>query len=215
MVQKDLSSLRKEYSDTVLDEKTVSLNPLDQFEKWMNDALSAEIPEPNAMNLATATSDGRPSSRIVLLKELNEAGFVFYTNYQSQKGLEIEQNPYGALNFFWGELERQVRIEGFLERTDSKASDEYFQSRPRGSQIGAWASPQSQHIASRDLLEKRSEELNRRFENKEIPRPAQWGGYILVPDMIEFWQGRPNRLHDRIKYTLDKNGTWQIHRVAP
>jgi pyridoxamine 5'-phosphate oxidase len=215
MGKKDLSSLRKEYSSSQLDEKTVASDPLLEFEKWLNAAIEAELPEPNAMNLATATADGRPSSRIVLLKEVNPEGFVFYTNYQSQKGLEMEKNPFGALTFFWVELERQVRIEGSIERVSAEVSDTYFKSRPRGSQIGAWSSPQSQRIASRKILEERSVEIAKRFDGKDIPRPAQWGGYTLIPNRIEFWQGRENRLHDRILYKADLSGNWVIQRVAP
>ncbi|HEX9649937.1 MAG TPA: pyridoxamine 5'-phosphate oxidase [Cyclobacteriaceae bacterium] len=215
MDEQDIGKIRREYSSSRLDENSVSEDPFVQFKEWMQDAIKSNIIEPTAMNLATATIDGRPSSRIVLLKETSGIGFVFYTNYQSQKGLEIEQNPFGALNFFWVSLERQVRIEGVIEKISFEESDAYFRERPRGSQIGAWTSPQSQRIANREILEQRNQEMEKRFHDKEVPRPAQWGGYILVPNMFEFWQGRENRLHDRIQYTLQKDNNWLINRVAP
>ena len=211
----DLAQIRKEYSLSALDEKSISASPFEQFEKWFNEAVSAKVLEPNAMNLATITENNRPSSRIVLLKGFSEKGFSFYTNYQSAKGRELEQTPFCALNFFWPELERQIRIEGNVDRVSKEQSDEYFGSRPRESQIGAWASPQSSIIGSRDLLEERYESVKKKFDGqKSINRPNQWGGYLVKPFLIEFWQGRPSRLHDRIQYTLidDK---WNVNRLAP
>lgn len=210
----DIASIRKEYSKASLDESTVSQNPLLQFDAWFKEAITAQVPEPNAMNLATA-NDGRPSSRIVLLKGVENGKFVFYTNYQSDKGRELDENPACALTFFWPELERQIRIEGVASRIDAKRSEEYFQSRPRGSQISAWASPQSSVIDKRMLLEERAKQLEEKFKGQEkLPRPHQWGGYEIDPLLIEFWQGRPNRLHDRILFTKVDNG-WKINRLAP
>jgi pyridoxamine 5'-phosphate oxidase len=210
----DLAQIRKEYSLHSLDEKSISSSPFKQFEKWFNEALSAKVLEPNAMNLATVTENNRPTSRIVLLKGFNEEGFSFYTNYQSSKGKQLEQVPYAALTFFWPELERQVRIEGAIERVATDQSDEYFKSRPRESQIGAWASPQSSVIASRNIIEERYKNVEKKFEGKSLERPNQWGGYLVKPFLIEFWQGRPSRLHDRIQFTLI-DGVWKINRLAP
>ncbi|MEQ9593590.1 MAG: pyridoxamine 5'-phosphate oxidase [Cyclobacteriaceae bacterium] len=211
---KGISAIRKEYTKATLDEQSVDANPFKQFEEWFNNALTSEVLEPNAMNLATI-SDGRPSSRIVLLKGVEAGKFVFYTNYQSQKGKELHENPACALNFFWPELERQVRIEGVATRVDEKNSDEYFQSRPRESQLGAWASPQSTLIKDRSILEARAKQLEEKHKSdKVIPRPKQWGGFAVAPHEIEFWQGRHSRLHDRIVYTL-LDGKWQINRLAP
>ncbi len=189
--------------------------PITQFESWFNEALASEIPEPNAMNLATVSQSGRPSSRIVLLKGIENNRFVFYSNYQSHKGKELEENPWCALTFFWPELERQVRIEGIVERTSEEKSTAYFQSRPVASQIGAWASPQSVVIADRSLLEKRMKDLEKKFEgHTSLPKPKQWGGFMVEPVMIEFWQGRRSRLHDRIVYTK-QDSNWKISRLAP
>jgi pyridoxamine 5'-phosphate oxidase len=210
-----LADIRSEYSKLSLDKSTVEADPLRQFEKWFQEVMNAGCMEPNAMHLATVNADGRPSSRIVLLKGLENSKLQFFTNYQSKKGKELENNPACALTFFWPELERQVRIEGLAGRVETGVSDKYFQSRPRGSQIGAWASPQSSLIQDRKILEQRSAELEKKFENKNpLPRPNQWGGYEIEPVLIEFWQGRPNRLHDRIQYTR-VDGQWQIHRLAP
>lgn len=211
----DLASLRKEYSKAVLDTGNVLQDPVNQFTKWFEEALAAKIPEPNAMNLATVNENGRPASRIVLLKGIENHKFVFYTNYQSRKGKELDQNPACSLTFFWPELERQVRIEGSASRVDEKRSEKYFQSRPRGSQVGAWASPQSTLISDRFLLEERSKQLEDKFKGQDVlPKPNQWGGYEIDPLMIEFWQGRPSRLHDRILYTK-ADGEWKINRLAP
>lgn len=210
-----LSDIRKEYLKASLDVLTIFQDPIKQFEKWFHEALEAEVLEPNAMNLATIKDDNRPSSRIVLLKGIERNMFLFYTNYQSLKGRELEQNPACALTFFWPELERQIRIEGIAERVDEKKSEEYFQSRPRGSQVGAWTSPQSSVIESRIILEERAKQIEKKFEGVEkLPKPNQWGGYQVDPGVIEFWQGRPNRLHDRIQFSKIDNA-WEIHRLAP
>ncbi len=211
----DLASLRNEYSKAALDAKSVSQDPISQFTKWFEEAITAKIPEPNAMNLATVNENGRPASRIVLLKGIENYKFVFYTNYQSRKGKELDQNPACSLTFFWPELERQVRIEGVASRIDEKRSEKYFQSRPRGSQVGAWASPQSSVISDRSLLEERAKQIEAKYKGQELlPKPNQWGGYEIDPLMIEFWQGRPSRLHDRILYTKDES-EWKINRLAP
>lgn len=210
-----LADLRKEYTKFSLDISTVLADPIAQFERWFQEAIKSEVPEPNAMNLATVNENGRPSSRIVLLKGIEDKHFLFYTNYFSKKGKELENSPACAVTFFWPELERQVRIEGLADRVAEKISDTYFQSRPRGSQIGAWASPQSSVISDRKILEERQKSIETKFAGKDkLPRPHQWGGYKIAPYLIEFWQGRANRLHDRIEYTLIDEA-WQIHRLAP
>jgi pyridoxamine 5'-phosphate oxidase len=210
-----IEDLRKEYAKADLDIANVSTNPLAQFEKWFAEAREAAVPEPNAMNLATVSRSGRPSSRIVLLKSVENDAFLFYTNFQSQKGTELEENPSCALNFFWPELERQVRIEGIASFVPEDKSTAYFQSRPRASQVGAWASPQSLVIANREILEERARQIDKKYENlKALPKPKQWGGYKVEPFMIEFWQGRPSRLHDRIVYTKSDGG-WKVSRLAP
>lgn len=211
----NISEIRKEYAKASLDASIVDKDPIRQFEIWFKEALQAEVEEPNAMHLATVNSAGRPSGRVVLLKGIENNMFVFYTNYQSKKGIELEKNPACALTFFWPELERQVRIEGMADRVDSENSDAYFKSRPRGSQVGAWASPQSTPIKNRVILEERVQQMEKKFEQSPtVPRPNQWGGYKIDPFLIEFWQGRPSRLHDRIEYTK-VDGTWQIYRLAP
>lgn len=210
-----IQNLRQEYRSATLSEKEVNPEPIGQFAKWFADAMESKLHEPNAMTLSTATKDGKPSARIMLLKGFEERGFIFYTNYLSRKGSEIEENPYAALTFFWLELERQVRIEGVLEKLEAAESEQYFHSRPKGSQIGAHVSRQSQVIASRDQLTSTMTELEEQYKDvSELPKPDYWGGYVLKPTMIEFWQGGQGRLHDRIVYTLENN-EWKIARLAP
>ena len=210
-----IADLRKEYKLQTLQEKEVSKDPYEQFTQWWNNALKSEIIEVNAMTLATADASGTPSARIVLLKGFSEKGFVFYTNYDSHKGRDLEANPKACLVLFWKELERQVRISGNAKKVSSAESDEYFASRPQGSRIGAWASPQSDIIGSREIIEANSLAYQQKFSDGNIPRPPHWGGYVVVPAIIEFWQGRPNRLHDRIQYSLTESGAWKIERLAP
>lgn len=211
----NLAEIRKEYSKATLDLTNVANDPIHQFTKWFDEAIKAKVLEPNAMSLATVSNDNRPSCRIVLLKGIEENKFLFYTNYQSHKGKELENNPVCALTFFWPELERQVRIEGISSRVGEDQSMEYFQSRPLGAQVSAWASPQSSIIENRTILEERVKQIEKRFEGKKVlPRPHQWGGYAVDPHMVEFWQGRENRLHDRLEY-LRVEGSWNIHRLAP
>jgi pyridoxamine 5'-phosphate oxidase len=215
MRMQNLAEIRKEYVKATLDVSTVNPDPIKQFEIWFNEALQSQIAEPNAMNLATVNEDGRPSSRIVLLKGIENKKLLFYTNYQSKKGKELEQNPACALTFFWPDLERQIRVEGIAERVDAKISETYFQSRPRNSQIGAWASPQSAVIKDRHLLEERAHQIEDKFKGENVlPKPHQWGGFQVDPLMMEFWQGRASRLHDRIEY-VKVDGTWKMHRLAP
>ncbi len=212
---KEISDIRTDYTKATLEINSVDKNPFNQFEKWFKQAIESKALEPNAMNLATLSENGRPTSRMVLLKGIENAQFIFYTNYQSQKGKELELNPACALNFFWPELERQVRIEGVVNRVSGEASDAYFQSRPRDSQVGAWASPQSALINERSILEERIKQIEEKYKDlKVLPRPKQWGGYGVTPFEIEFWQGRPSRLHDRIVYTL-VDDQWKINRLAP
>ncbi len=210
-----LENLRKDYRAEKLSETDVKKNPIEQFDHWFDEALKSGIYEPNAMTLATASTDGKPAARIVLLKGFNQDGFVFYTNYLSRKGKELAKNPVVALVFFWPELERQVRIEGTIEKVSKETSEKYFQSRPKESQIGALASPQSQVIADRSLLEKNWKELEKTYADQEIPKPSFWGGYLVKPQVIEFWQGRSSRLHDRIVYRKADKNNWKIVRLAP
>jgi pyridoxamine 5'-phosphate oxidase len=210
-----IADIRKDYKLQSLLEKDVEADPIQQFDKWWQEAVRSEIDEINAMTLATATANGIPSARIVLLKEFDNRGFVFFTNYNSFKGLQLAQNPQACLVFFWKELERQVRITGAVEKVSAGDSDEYFNSRPQGSRLGAWVSPQSQVIANREWLEARENDLKKEFAGKAIERPAHWGGYRVKPQTIEFWQGRSNRLHDRIKYSLQDGNVWKTERLAP
>jgi len=210
----DASTLRREYTRAGLNEAAVDPDPVAQFHEWFENVIDANLHEPNAMILATATEDGKPSARTVLLKGYDERGFVFYTNYEGRKARELEANPHCALLFYWGELERQVRIEGRASRISDEESDAYFASRPRGSRLGAWASQQSRPVGDRSVLEERVEALEAEYEAREVPRPPFWGGYRVEPEVIEFWQGRENRLHDRLVYTRTGDG-WQIQRLQP
>ena len=199
---------------TGLDEKTIDPDPIKQFQLWFNDAIAAKLPLPEAMTLATATPDGKPSARMVLLKQVDHDGFVFFTNYRSAKAEQLDANPYAALVFYWAQLDRQVRVEGSVERTSAQESQDYFRTRPRESQIGAWASAQSEAISSREVLERRAHELESMYRDREVDRPEHWGGYRLKPGRIEFWKSRVGRLHDRILYQRDATG-WTITRLAP
>lgn len=210
-----IADIRKNYSQKSLLEKDVAGDPFKQFEKWWKEALSAEIYEVNAMTLATASMDAVPSARIVLLKDFSENGFVFFTNYDSYKGKQLAENPKACLVFFWKELERQVRITGLVMKLSTAESDTYFHSRPMESQIGAITSPQSQVIENREWLDAQYSKLEKELKEGHIQRPGHWGGYIVKPVIIEFWQGRPSRLHDRIQYTLEDDGTWNMVRLAP
>ncbi|HEY1390463.1 MAG TPA: pyridoxamine 5'-phosphate oxidase [Ktedonobacterales bacterium] len=209
------ADLRKEYMQRGLAESDVDADPFRQFAAWFDEARAASPNEPNAMALATVGADGRPSLRMVLLKGVDERGFVFYTNYESRKGRELADTPWAALTFFWPEMERQIRIEGRVEPVSAEESDAYFHSRPIGSQLSASASHQSEVIAGREELEQRVAALSARYQNQEIPRPETWGGFRVIPDAIEFWQGRANRLHDRLRYRLLASGDWQIERLSP
>lgn len=211
-----LEELREEYRRDALDERNCDSNPIAQFRVWMEQARSANLKEPNAMTLATATPEGRPSGRIVLLKELTDKGFIFYTNYTSRKGHDFDSNPFAALTFYWAELERQVRVEGRVEKVPKEKSEAYFRGRPKGSRLGALASHQSVVLPSRTPLEAMLAELERKFSNTDdVPMPTWWGGYLVSPTAIEFWQGRPNRLHDRLLYRLNSDFSWSIERLSP
>jgi len=212
--KQNLQDLRQEYRAAELAETDVESNPILQFKKWFTEAVDAKLFEPNVMTLATANASGKPSARILLLKGFDEDGFVFFTNYNSDKGKDLAENPQASLVFFWPELERQVRIDGLVNKIAAEDSTAYFHSRPVGSQIGATASPQSSVIPNREVLEEKVKQLTAEFEGKEIPRPLHWGGYLLSPTHIEFWQGRPSRLHDRINYHFVE-GSWIINRLAP
>jgi pyridoxamine 5'-phosphate oxidase len=213
-VPTDLENIRKDYRLQSLLEKDVDADPIKQFEAWWGQVMQSGIDEPNAMTLATSSASGKPSARIVLLKAIKHNGFIFYSNYDSRKGQQIRDNPFVSLTFFWKELERQVRIEGGIRKISDEESDEYFSKRPLESRIGAWSSPQSEVIENRDILEKNVSDYTTRF-GSQIPRPPHWGGYIVDPTLIEFWQGRPGRLHDRLQYTVSEKLTWKIERLAP
>lgn len=210
----NIQTIRKEYTKAELDIQNVNQSPILQFKTWFEEALESKVAEVNAMVLSTVSEENKPTARVVLLKAFDEKGFSFFTNYDSKKGKQLAQNPNACLTFFWAELERQVRIEGTVEKVSTQESDDYFAVRPKGSQIGAWASPQSSVIDSRDVLIKNQELLEAQYADLNIARPAQWGGYVLKPTLIEFWQGRHSRLHDRINYTLENNN-WKIERLAP
>ena len=209
-----LNDIRKEYAFTQLNRDNLDANPVVQFKYWLNDALTAGVEEPTAMVLSTATADGKPSSRMVLLKNLDEDGFTFFTNYDSKKGIQIASNPFGSILFFWPRLERQVRIEGRIDKTTRRESDEYFNTRPEGSKIGTWASPQSQRIPNREYLDALQKDYEQLFKTRLSERPENWGGFKLLPDLLEFWQGRENRLHDRFEY-VRKGSMWEVYRLAP
>lgn len=211
-----IEALREDYRSKTLDRTDLNPNAIAQFKSWFDEALQSNILEANAMTLATVSPDGKPAARIVLLKSIEDNGFVFYTNYESRKGKEMDATGYAALVFCWLELERQIRIEGKVEKISRAASLRYFKSRPKGSQIGAWVSPQSTVIENRSILENRKKELEAKYKEEEsLPIPPHWGGYIVIPEKIEFWQGRTSRLHDRFCYTRQESGDWQIDRLAP
>lgn len=212
----DIAHLREDYTAEELDISDVAPHPMQQFRHWFEEAIQAELPEPNAMTLATVSAEGFPAARVVLLKGFDHEGFIFYTNYHSRKGQDLAANPRAALVFLWLELQRQVRVEGIVTKVSSEESTRYFQSRPVGSQIGAWASPQSEPIDNRVLLEQKVKELEQQYAGQPIlPRPENWGGYVVKPQVVEFWQGRSNRLHDRIRYRRSPAGDWLIDRLAP
>ena len=210
-----MDKLRREYTDAGLDERDVDANPFKQFEQWFQEAINAKIDLPDAMTLATATSDGIPSARIVLLRGHDERGFVFYTDYESQKGKELAENPNAALVFYWRELDRQVRITGQVSKVSRENSNSYFQTRPVDSRLAALASRQSEVIPNRSVLEERFKELAAQYQDEDIPLPSDWGGYRLSPNMIEFWSGRPSRLHDRLRYTRQSDDGWCLERISP
>lgn len=212
----NIADIRKNYARHELTEDSVLKDPFGQFKLWLQEAIQAEEAEPTALVLATVNAAGRPSARVVLLKDVSSEGFMFFTNYDSRKGQELAENPFAALTFFWPALERQVRIEGSVVKVAPAISDTYFHSRPKGSQIGAWASPQSAEIGSRDVLEEADKRISAQFKDTAvIPRPDNWGGYLLQPERLEFWQGRPNRLHDRLVYEQQLDMGWEIKRLAP
>jgi pyridoxamine 5'-phosphate oxidase len=210
-----LASIRREYSLRDLTIDSVSKSPITEFRKWLDEAILAQVFEPTAMTLATAGNEGSPSARIILLKDVSEKGLTFFTNFESRKGKQLSENPKAALVFFWPELERQVRFEGKVEKLTDSESDEYFATRPEGSKAGAWASRQSNIISSRKVLESEVKRITSHFRNKPIPRPPYWGGYNLAPVLAEFWQGRPDRLNDRIQYKLNEENQWKISRLSP
>ncbi|NNV56461.1 pyridoxamine 5'-phosphate oxidase [Limnovirga soli] len=213
-MKKEIADIRKDYQLESLTEQDVATNAIAQFTRWWDEAVKSEIDEVNAMTLATVSDKGIPAARIVLLKDYDENGFVFFTNYNSDKGMQLAANPHATLLFFWKELERQIRIEGVAEKVSAAESDDYFYSRPVGSRIGAWSSPQSRVIANREILEQNVATYANEF-GENVPRPEHWGGYRIKPAVIEFWQGRSSRLHDRIRYTLTAENNWVIERLAP
>lgn len=213
-VKNFVTTIRRDYSQKVFDEESALKNPFEQFEVWLSEAIAANVFEPNAMVLTTATKEGKPASRIVLLRGFDAVGFTFFTNYDSRKAKEIKENPQASLLFFWAEIERQVRIDGAALKAPTEVSDSYFATRPRESQIGAWISPQSEVIENRDVLEKRHAEKATEWEGKTIKRPPNWGGFVIKPEVFEFWQGRESRLHDRLIYAKDGEN-WEIKRLAP
>ena len=210
-----IADLRESYQTAGLDEKTIDKNPFDLFESWFNNAVKQNILEPNAMTLATANKNGNPSARIVLLKSFDKNGFVFFTNYHSIKGNQLEKNPNSALVFWWGSLARQIRIEGTVDKISKKESDAYFNSRPRGNQIGAIVSDQSKIIPSYSYLENQFDKISEKYKDRKVKRPDYWGGYRVKPTIIEFWQGRENRLHDRLRFTKGKSDNWKLERLSP
>lgn len=215
-MKKNIADLRLDYKLQSLDIQDVSENPMSQFDTWFQEALQSDLREPNAMVVATSDKNNMPSARVVLLKGVSERGFVFFTNFESRKGQELSENPKAAIVFNWLELERQIRIQGTVEKISDEESTAYFHSRPKGSQIGAWASPQSQVIENRSILEQNQSEFETKYASDDIlPKPEHWGGYRVIPQNIEFWQGRSSRLHDRIFYTLQEDFTWKIERLAP
>ena len=210
-----LADLRREYQQTLLDEQSVERDPIHQFQQWFDQAQQADQPDPTAMTVATVTADGQPAARIMLLKGVEDGRFVFFTNYLSDKARELEANAKAAMVFFWNVLDRQVRVSGIVSKVSQQVSREYFQTRPRGSQIGAWVSQQSSVIESRAVLEAKLAELEKQYEGQDVPCPEHWGGYQLVPDVIEFWQGRPDRLHDRLRYSRAGDQGWRLERLSP
>lgn len=215
-MDQSIANLRCEYTSSQLSKADVDTNPIKQFNVWFQQALASQLKDPNAMTIATSSIDGKPTARMVLLKDFDEGGFVFYTNYQGRKGQQLAANPWAALVFWWAELERQIRIEGSVELVSEQECYDYFHSRPRDSQLGAWVSNQSEVIDSRTILEEKWQELNHQYASQEIPRPHHWGGFRVIPIQIEFWQGRPSRLHDRILYRReDQNDHWVIERLSP
>lgn len=210
-----LRKTRLDFTKQTLDETEVHANPLNQFENWFKDAVDSQVNTPDAMVVATCSKEGKPSARVLLLRNFDEHGFVFYTNYHSKKAANMNDSPYAALIFFWPELERQIRIEGSVQKHDDKESDKYFVLRPDGSKLGAWSSQQSAVVDNRAVLDEKFEEMKKHFSGGEIPRPPFWGGYNVKPTHFEFWQGRPNRMHDRISYSLMEDNTWKIERLSP